>query len=193
MQEEKEAREADKRAREAEEAATRESEEQIKALGATTEPTAAGEKTAPASAPEEDADARMTEEQLGELAEALAVLTAKSSIQKERDELKSLLEDNLLSEAESKGRPEEADSASVAVSKRVRSMIKKIDAQLEKYDEKVGSSLNVISTNDKGQISLADLKRAMSAIKHAPPGEVIDGLGKKLDVDSDGFVVGSIH
>jgi len=68
-------------------------------------------------------------------------------------------------------------------------MIKKIDSQLEKYDEKVGSSLNVIQTNAKGQISLADLKRAMVAIKHAPKEEDIEGIGKKLDVDSDGFVV----
>jgi len=44
-------------------------------------------------------DARMTKEQLGELAEALAILTAKSSIVKERDELKELLQENLLSEA----------------------------------------------------------------------------------------------
>lgn len=90
---------------------------------------------------------------------------------------------------ESKERPEDADSASIAVSKRVRSMIKKIDTQLEKYDEKVGSSLNVIQTNAKGQISLADLKRAMVVIKHAPKEEDIEGIGKKLDVDSDGFVV----
>lgn len=47
----------------------------------------------------EQTDARMTKEQLSELAEALSILTAKSSIVKERDELKSLLEDNLLSEA----------------------------------------------------------------------------------------------
>jgi LETM1 and EF-hand domain-containing protein 1 len=49
--------------------------------------------------PAEEDDARMTKEQLGELAEALSILTAKSSIVKERDELKLLLEDNLLSEA----------------------------------------------------------------------------------------------
>ena len=70
-------------------------------------------------------------------------------------------------------------------------MIKKIDAQLEKYDEKVGSSLNVIETNARGQISLADLKRAMAVIKHAPKEEEVEALGKKLDVDSDGFVVSS--
>lgn len=68
-------------------------------------------------------------------------------------------------------------------------MIKKIDTQLELYDEKVGSSLNVIESNEKGQITLADLQRAMRVIKHAPPEEVIENLGKKLDVDQDGFVV----
>lgn len=90
---------------------------------------------------------------------------------------------------ESKERPDEADQNVIAVSKRVRSMLKKIDAQLEKYDEKVGSSLNLIQTNAKGQISLADLKRAFGVVAHPPPEDVIEGLGKKLDVDQDGFVV----
>ncbi|WOO86043.1 Mitochondrial proton/calcium exchanger protein [Vanrija pseudolonga] len=151
---------------------------------------AAAEPAAAAAEPvaaEED-DAKMTKEQLGELAEALSILTAKSSIIKERDELQALFEDNLLSEAESKERPEEHDSKSVALSKRVRSMIKKVDAELEKYDERVGASLNLINTNHKGQISLADLKSALRVIKHAPPEDVIEGLGKKLDVDQDGFV-----
>lgn len=68
-------------------------------------------------------------------------------------------------------------------------MIKKIDTQLEKYDEKVGSSLNVIQTTPNGQIALADLKKALKVIKHRPADDVIEGLGKKLDVDSDGYVV----
>ncbi len=45
-----------------------------------------------------EADARMTKEQLGELAEALSILSAKSSIVKERDELKQLMEHNITSE-----------------------------------------------------------------------------------------------
>lgn len=70
-------------------------------------------------------------------------------------------------------------------------MIKKIDGQLEKYDEKVGSSLNIIHTNAKGQISLKDLETAFRAIKHAPAEEMVEKLGEKLDVDKDGFVVSS--
>ncbi|WWD09568.1 hypothetical protein V865_007696 [Kwoniella europaea PYCC6329] len=189
--EEQEARKEEKERKEAEEAAKREQEEAAKKAAAE----ASGEAEQPAAAtteevkepPKPEEDARMTKEQLGELAEALSILTAKSSIVKERDELKALLEDNLLSEAESKER-QEANSPSVAVSKRVRKMIQTIDTQLEKYDEKVGSSLNVIETSPHGQIALADLKKALTVIKHKPSDEIIEGLGKKLDVDQDGFV-----
>lgn len=136
-----------------------------------------------------EADARMTKEQLGELAEALSILSAKSSIVKERDELKQLMEDNITSEEESKLHPEETDSPQTSLNKRIRSMIKKIDAQLETYDEKVGSSLNTIQCNQHGQISLADLKNAFQVIKHKPSDETIEAVVKKLDVDQDGFVV----
>ena len=40
-------------------------------------------------------DARMTAEQLKELAEALSVVSAQSSVLKERDELRALMEENL--------------------------------------------------------------------------------------------------
>lgn len=40
-------------------------------------------------------DARMTTEQLKELAEALSVVSAQSSVIKERDELRALMEENL--------------------------------------------------------------------------------------------------
>lgn len=146
--------------------------------------------TAAAPAPEKPAveDAKMTKEQVGELAEALSLFTAKSSIEKERHELKEILEDNLLSEAESKEHPEEVDAKVIAVSKKVRSMIKKIDAQLEKYDERVGNSLNLIHTNARGEIFVHDLQAALRAIKHAPPEELVESLSKKLDPDGDGLV-----
>lgn len=68
-------------------------------MAASAEPTST-ETAAPAAAEESKVDdARMTKEQLGELAEALHILTAKSSIVKERDELKELLQENLMSEA----------------------------------------------------------------------------------------------
>ena len=100
MQEEVEAR---KEKKAAEEAAKRREKEEKEAQAAASAGDGAVEPAEPeaeAVVPaEETSDARMTKEQLGELAEALSILTAKSSIVKERDELKSLLEENLLSEA----------------------------------------------------------------------------------------------
>jgi len=43
-------------------------------------------------------NARMTAEQLNELAESLSILSAKSSVLKERDELRALIEENLQAE-----------------------------------------------------------------------------------------------
>jgi len=43
-------------------------------------------------------NARMTTEQLKELSEALSILSAKSSVLQERDELRSLMEENLQAE-----------------------------------------------------------------------------------------------
>lgn len=97
MQEEQEARTKDKEKKEAEEAAKREQSEAAKA--AAVDASGNKEVVEEKEAPKPEEDARMTKEQLGELAEALSILTAKSSIVKERDELKALLEDNLLSEA----------------------------------------------------------------------------------------------
>jgi Ca2+-binding EF-hand superfamily protein len=68
-------------------------------------------------------------------------------------------------------------------------MIKKIDNQLETYDERVGSSLNTIQCNGQGQIAVEDLKTAMKVIKHRPDDQTIDAVVKKLDVDQDGYVV----
>ena len=43
----------------------------------------------------EEGDARMTSEQLKELAEALSILSSRSSVLKERNELRELMEENL--------------------------------------------------------------------------------------------------
>lgn len=100
-QEEQEARKAELEAKKAEEAARKEQEDAAKQFTAEAEKLAGTEgMVAEEKKPEKvEDDARMTKEQLGELAEALNILTAKSSIIKEREELKAILEDNLLSEA----------------------------------------------------------------------------------------------
>ncbi|KAF8323199.1 LETM1-domain-containing protein, partial [Clavulina sp. PMI_390] len=134
---------------------------------------------------EEIDDARMTTEQLNELGEALSVLSAKSSVIKERNELQALLEDNLQSEKETSGE----SSPSQSLSKRIRGMIKKIDDQLSAYDARVGDSLQLIQADAQGLISVNDLERALNVIKHKPDTESIESIVRKLDPDKDGFVV----
>ena len=67
-------------------------------------------------------------------------------------------------------------------------MIKKIDSQLSEYDAKVGSSLQMISCDPQGRISVEDLQKALKVIKHQPDEVVGQKVIEKLDVDKDGFV-----
>jgi hypothetical protein len=46
----------------------------------------------------EEENARMTTEQLKEFGEALSILSAKSSVLQERDELRNLMQENLMAE-----------------------------------------------------------------------------------------------
>ncbi|KAJ7219194.1 LETM1-like protein-domain-containing protein [Mycena pura] len=125
--------------------------------------------------------AHMTTEQLKELADAMSILSAKSSVLKERDELRALMEENLQVD-------EDPKSPDGALTKRIRTMLTKIDKQLEEYDSRVGSSLQMISADAQGRISGADLKKALAVIRHKPDDEVGHAVIEKLDVDKDGFV-----
>jgi len=52
----------------------------------------------------------------------------------------------------------------------------------------VGSSLQMISADAQGRISVQDLEKALAVIKHKPDDEVGQAVIQKLDVDRDGFV-----
>jgi len=67
-------------------------------------------------------------------------------------------------------------------------MLTKIDTQLQEYDEKVGSSLQMISADAQGRISVKDLEKVIAVIKHKPIDEVGLAVIQKLDVDQDGYV-----
>lgn len=94
---------------------------------------------------EEAPDARMTTEQLGELGEALSVLSARSSVLKERRELRALMEENLAAD-------EDPSAPSDPLAKKIRAMLGNLDKQLEAYDAKVGSSLQIVKLDPHGKI-----------------------------------------
>jgi len=122
-------------------------------------------------------DVRMTNEQLHELGEALSILSAKSAVLKEREELNEIYREAELDSSSSSG-----------LAKRLRSLFEKIDKQIEEYDHDVGSRMNLIQTSATGKISVDDLEQALRLIKHRPPDETVEKLVDKLDVDHDGLI-----
>ena len=68
-------------------------------------------------------------------------------------------------------------------------MLTKIDSQLQDYDARVGSSLQMISCDPQGRISVSDLQKALTVIKHKPDAEIADRVIEKLDADKDGYVL----
>jgi len=91
-------------------------------------------------------DVKMTTEQLTELGEALSILSAKSSVKRERDDLDALMQESKSDEAEAakelaaeEGDREEKEGRKVtALEKRIQKMITQIDEQLDAYDQEVG-------------------------------------------------------
>lgn len=132
----------------------------------------------PEKAPE---DVRMTSEQVQELGSALEILSAKSAVVKERTELRRLIAENDKAETEEGGQPN-------PLNKRLKSLLTKIDAQLEEYDSSVGSRLNMFSTDHEGKIAAKDLRSALEVIAHRPEEKDIEVLLTKLDPDGDGWI-----
>ncbi|GAA5901414.1 hypothetical protein JCM8208_001795 [Rhodotorula glutinis] len=126
-------------------------------------------------------DVRMTSEQVQELGSALEILSAKSAVVKERTELRRLIAENDKAEHEEGGKPN-------PLNKRLKSILTKIDKQLEEYDTSVGSRLNMFSANSEGMIAAKDLRSALEVINHRPSEDEIKVLLTKLDPDGDGFI-----
>lgn len=107
------------------------------------------DQTTPPPAPETSEektaakDAKMTPEQLGELGDALFILSAKSSVKREREDLAKLMEetqkteDKIAQPAEGEGAPLAEPRKISALEKRIQKMITKIDKQLDAYDQEV--------------------------------------------------------
>ncbi|GAA5978059.1 hypothetical protein JCM10908_004213 [Rhodotorula pacifica] len=139
------------------------------------------EPAEPAEPEKSPEDVRMTSEQVQELGSALEILSAKSAVVKERSELRRLIAENEKAETEEGGQPN-------PLNKRLKSLLTKIDAQLQEYDASVGDRLNMFSTDHEGKIAAKDLKSALEVIAHRPEEKDIEVLLTKLDPDGDGWI-----
>ena len=147
-------------------------------------------------------DVKMTNEQLSELGEALFILSAKSSVVREREDLAKLMEESQstfkeLSDKNSASGDQKGEEGEArlevepkkvsSLEKRIQKMLETIDEQLEAYDKEVSDKLNKFECPD-GKISINNLRTAFEQINHRPDDNIITALIDKLDVDHDGYV-----
>ncbi|KAK3823575.1 MAG: LETM1-domain-containing protein [Benniella sp.] len=140
----------------------------------------------------DDDAARMTEEQLLELREALCIMSSRSAVLEEREELEDLKEDRMeykedIEELAQVQRKEH--NVSRRLGSRLEKMIAKLDQELQAYDADVGNKLQAFQANERGELTVKDIESALKVIKHAPDEEKIKQIVKKLDVDGDGLVL----
>lgn len=110
----------------------------------------AEQTTPPAEEKPSPKDAKMTTEQLGELGDALYILSAKSSVVRERQDLAKLMEETQQVEQKAEQASAEPGAAAeprkvTALEKRIQKMITKIDKQLDAYDKEVRRALKITS------------------------------------------------
>ncbi|KAG0244270.1 LETM1-like protein-domain-containing protein [Mortierella sp. GBAus27b] len=142
--------------------------------------------------PADDDAARMTEEQLLELREALCIMSSRSAVLEEREELEDLKEDRMeykedIEELAQVQRKEH--NVSRRLGSRLEKMIAKLDQELQAYDADVGNKLQAFQANERGELTVKDIESALKVIKHAPDEEKIKQIVKKLDMDGDGLVL----
>ncbi|KAG0336209.1 hypothetical protein BG004_008159 [Podila humilis] len=147
---------------------------------------------APVSTEDEEDKARMTEEQLLELREALSIMSSRSAVLEEREELEDLKEDRMeykedIEELAQVQRKEH--KVSRRLGSRLEKMIEKLDQELAAYDADVGNKLQAFQANERGELTVGDIEAALKVIKHAPDAEHIKSIVKRLDVDGDGLVL----
>ncbi|KAF9990126.1 hypothetical protein BGZ75_003453 [Mortierella antarctica] len=141
----------------------------------------------------EEEQTRLTKLQLLELREALYVMSSRSAVLEEREKLKDLKEDRMDYKADIKELAQAAHrqehKAVRRLGDRLEKMISKLDQELEAFDAVVGNKLQAFQTNERGEVTVADLEAALKVIRHAPAEENIKQIVQRLDADGDGLVL----
>ncbi|RUP52278.1 hypothetical protein BC936DRAFT_149431 [Jimgerdemannia flammicorona] len=206
----KDEQEQEEEAKEAEEEARKEREEKEKAEKFTKEAEKLAKeaekrdkfvddmKAKPEAAlvPEPEPEVRLSEEQLQELRNALAILVPKAGVLEERETLNEIKEDHEdykedieeLKEATKRTEPKASTRLGARLEKMLKKLDKELDAMEQDHAKETGSRLPRINATEEGQITTADLEEALRVIRHAPDNSQIKKVVKQLDADNDGLV-----
>ncbi|RUP52279.1 LOW QUALITY PROTEIN: hypothetical protein BC936DRAFT_149431 [Jimgerdemannia flammicorona] len=146
--------------------------------------------------PEPEPEVRLSEEQLQELRNALAILVPKAGVLEERETLNEIKEDHEdykedieeLKEATKRTEPKASTRLGARLEKMLKKLDKELDAMEQDHAKETGSRLPRINATEEGQITTADLEEALRVIRHAPDNSQIKKVVKQLDADNDGLV-----
>lgn len=113
---------------------------------------------------------------------SMGELASNSAVEREREEVRRLKTE--LAEAEQFVKETEGSEGSDL--RRFKSMVSKLEREIERVDAKVGLRMKLLDKDNDGLMSLDECKQAMTVIAGDPDDEVMAATLKRLDADADG-------
>lgn len=144
----------------------------------------------PASAEAPEAESKDEEEEAREqdvirnMLLSLGELSSDSAVEQEREELRNLK----LELAEAEQFVKETEGTEGSDLRRFRSMVSKLEREVEKVDAKVGLRMKLLDKDNDGLMSLDECTKAMALIAGDRDDEVVAETLKRLDADADGNI-----
>lgn len=132
---------------------------------------------------EEDIEIDKTE--IKRIADALKTMTSQSALNDVKEKLEALKDDR-------KELKEDIEELEAALCKKLEKttdklgsqldkMLLRIENELRKYDDEIGSKLHVLNPDHEGKVTLEELEEALKVIQANPEDERIKKIVKKLD------------
>lgn len=137
----------------------------------------------------------ITKENLKVLSDALSVMSSDNPVHREENDLKTLKEHiadfkNDVEELEtlSKHKLKESKSAEI-LGEKIEKMVEQLESDLQSLHDRLGARLNLISADEKGQISLDQLNTVLKLIRNSPKeSEKLEKIIEAFDTDKDGKI-----
>lgn len=138
----------------------------------------------------------ISKEDLKVLSDALNVMASENPTQQEESQLRELKEDIAEFktdieelEALSESKLKEPKAAEI-LGEKIEKIIEELETDLQSLHDRLGARLNLISADEKGQISLDQLNTVFKLIRHSPTeSDKLDKIIRAFDTDKDGKVL----
>lgn len=115
---------------------------------------------------------------------SLGELSSDSAVEREREELRNLK----LELAEAEQFVKDTEGREDSGLKRFKSMVSKLEKEIERVDAKVGLRMKLLDKDNDGLMSLEECENAMTVIAGDRDDEVVSATLKRLDADADGNI-----